>query len=62
MALSAHDKSILLDKASGIKPINCSNICKYYKFEHRDRACVLSDVYFTEKGKLCYNYKLVNEK
>lgn len=59
MKLYAHDKSKLLDKLSGKKPIKCSNKCSYFKFPNLDRACILSDAYSVCQGDLCYIYELV---
>lgn len=33
--------------------LNCDNTCKNYMFDHRDVACVLSDVFSTSKGSPC---------
>ncbi len=35
--------------------LNCDSSCKNYMtaFEHRSKACVLSDVYSTTKGSPC---------
>ena len=49
----------LLDKSLRVKKHKCDNSCKYYQiaFEHRDRACVLSDVFSVKKGELCSTHE-----
>lgn len=42
----------------------CDESCKYYQeaFSHRDRACVLSDVYSIKIGEPCSTYEEKNQK
>ena len=49
----------VLDKLLDVKKHKCDNSCKYYQiaFEHRDRVCVLSDVFSVKKGELCSTYE-----
>lgn len=39
----------------------CDKSCKHYTvaFEHRERACILSDVYSVNKGQLCSTHSLI---
>lgn len=60
--MTSKDINILFGKLEGKEPIDCSNICEYFKFPHLRVACVLSDVYSVEKGEKCYNYKLSKER
>lgn len=46
-----HPINRILDRNETKK--NCDNTCKNYVFDHRDTACVLSDVYSVEKGRPC---------
>lgn len=40
----------------GKKKKACDDGCPYYAFDHRDSACVLSDVYSVNKGEMCAIY------
>ena len=53
-----------LDKVEGKKARKCDSGCKYYRFDHLDTACVLSEVYSVRKNEPCYVYelKLMKEK
>jgi hypothetical protein len=53
----AHKINDMLNKLEGKKPVKCNDKCKYWKFPHLDRACVLSDVFSVKKGELCFEYK-----
>lgn len=46
-----HKLNELLDRKAEKRP--CDKSCKNYTFEHRDVACVLSDVYSVAKGEMC---------
>jgi hypothetical protein len=46
----------LLDIAEGKQSKICDDGCKNYRFDHLNRACVLSEVYSVDKGKPCYIY------
>ncbi len=52
----AHPINDAINKQSGKTPVPCTAKCKYWKFPHLDRACVLSDVYSVAKGELCYEF------
>ena len=56
--MTSKDINILFGKLEDKQPIECSNICEYYKFPNLPVACVLSGVYSVNKKELCYNYKL----
>ena len=55
--MMAHKINDVLNKASGVKPVLCTDKCKYFRFPHHDRACELSDVYSVAQGVLCYEFK-----
>jgi hypothetical protein len=40
--------------------IKCDKTCKNYAFEHREVACVLSDVYSVKKNELCGIHSQIN--
>ena len=48
-----------LDEIEGKKKIPCSSKCKYYckAFEHRDKACILSDVFSVKIGEPCSTFE-----
>lgn len=48
----------ILDRAEGKKAKKCDKDCKNYKFDHLDRACVLSEVYSVKKNEPCYIYEI----
>ena len=58
MAHPLNDKINILEKRIKIK---CNNTCKYWKFPHIKRACVLSEVYSVNQGEGCYEYKAKEE-
>ena len=35
----------------------CDPSCKYWRFPHLDRACVLSDAFSVRKGEMCTEYQ-----
>ena len=47
-----------LDRIEGKKTKKCDSGCKYYRFEHLDTACVLSEVYSVRKNEPCYVYEV----
>ncbi len=47
----------ILDRAAGEIARKCDSGCKNYCFDHRDNACVLSEVFSVKKGKPCYIYE-----
>lgn len=49
----SHPINDALNRLEKRKQIECSNKCKYYKFDHLPCACVLSDVYSVNKGESC---------
>ena len=57
---SAHAILEMLAKAEGREKHVCDPSCKYWKFPHLDKACVLSEVFSVRKGELCTEY--VNEE
>ena len=57
--MMAHKINDILNKAAGIKPVPCTDKCRYFRFPHLERACELSDVYSVEQGVPCYEF---NEK
>lgn len=52
-------KAIQQDKT----PETCDNTCNDWmvSFEHRDRACCLSDIFSVKKGDLCYHKTPINK-
>lgn len=49
-----HPINKALDKNEPKKP--CDKNCKYYKFDHLEVPCVLSEVYSVNKGDPCAIY------
>ena len=43
----------ILAKIKGRDKHICDSTCKYWKFPHLDRACVLSEVFSVRKGEMC---------
>jgi len=54
-----HQFNEMFDRLEGKNKIKCSNKCKYYQeaFEHRERACVLSDVFSVKIGEPCSTFE-----
>ena len=44
-------------KIEGREKHVCDSTCTYWRFPHRDRACVLSDVFSVRKGEMCTEYQ-----
>lgn len=51
----AHEICNFLDKNENGK--RCDAGCSNYVFDHRETACVLSDVYSVKKNEICKIYK-----
>jgi len=51
-----HPMNDLLNRRLGLKTTPCSKECKYFKFPHLDRACVLSDVFSVLQGEPCFEF------
>jgi len=49
----AHKICEIIDRIEGKEPRICSDECKYFKFPHLTRACVLSEVFSVNKGDMC---------
>lgn len=47
-----------LDRAEGKTARKCDSGCKNYRFDHRDNACVLSEVFSVNKDMPCYIYEV----
>ena len=47
-----------LDRAEGKQARKCDSGCKNYRFDHRDYACVLSEVFAVKKNKPCFIYEI----
>jgi len=50
-----HPINEALDRGMKKKP--CDSGCPYYRFDHLDVPCVLSDVYSVKKGQPCAIYE-----
>jgi len=50
-----------LDRGEGKQSKICDSGCKYYRFDHLDTACVLSEVYSVKKSQPCYIYEFKKE-
>lgn len=50
--IMAHKIAEMIDSLSG-EPIPCNEKCKYWKFPHLERPCVLSSVYSVLRGEPC---------
>ena len=48
----AHKIAEMIDRLAGTS-IPCNENCKYWKFPHLDRPCVLSDVFSVLPGMPC---------
>jgi len=46
-----------LARVEGRKKHVCDSTCKYWRFPHLDRACVLSEVFSVRKGEICTEYQ-----
>ena len=44
-------------KIEGCEKHVCDSTCKYWRFPHLDRACVLSDVFSVCKGEMCTEHQ-----
>lgn len=55
MAHYLHD---VLHRISNTKPEPCDDKCSYYRFEHLDTACILSEVFSVLKGANCFIKKI----
>jgi hypothetical protein len=53
----AHKIHEIISNAEGIIPKPCHSNCKYWKFPHLDRPCVLSEVFSVKKNELCYTFE-----
>ena|GEM_PF-2212502 len=52
--------SVILEtmaKIEGREKHTCDLTCRYWKFPHRDKACILSDVFSVRKGEMCAEYE-----
>ena len=52
----SHPMNDLLNRLEGRKAIPCDPGCKYFRFPHMERACVLSDVFSVKQGEPCFEY------
>ena len=52
----------LLNRIERKKATPCTHKCKYFKFPHLKRACVLSDVFSVLQGELCFEYDETDNK
>jgi hypothetical protein len=44
-------------KIEGREKRVCDSTCKYWRFPHLDRACVLSEVFSVRRGEMCTEYQ-----
>lgn len=49
-------------KITGMEVTLCSERCKYWRFPHLDRPCVLSEVFSVRRGKPCFKFVDRNER
>ena len=52
----------LLDRLERKDPKKCNSGCIHYRFDHLERACILSEVYSVKKGEPCYIYEAKKEQ
>jgi len=53
----AHPINDKLNKVLECDPVPCNDTCRYWRFPHFEKACVLSDVFAVKKGEPCYEYQ-----
>jgi len=56
----AHPMNDLINRAEGREATPCNDQCKYWKFPHLERACVLSDVFSVKKNDPCFEFEQKN--